>query len=278
MFPEAAGQHSLSLMPASQFPQKKVGIVAGAADVVHDDRAAKLAGVIDDDVAKTHQALRDAGGDSHVLNFAQRDVFGGAADEAGIDLELGVGHRVLDHVSAQMVVRGNQQNREREQDRDPRGGAEPREEEYECQTGNDGESVAGFDEEHRRPNREDGLLEVGIAVEIKGPRLHPGDSGCFRIVDRSPAIRAVTDTWGYVCSTGTRHRSQILASGNHAATDQRGLVLICSDLYWLTSCSRPSGRRAMNTLRLYMLSGVGSFCSTIAVLAFAMAFGSRIML
>ena len=59
-----------SLMPASQFPQKKVGIMAWTADVVHDDRAADLAGVIDDDVAKPHQALGNAGRDSHILNFA----------------------------------------------------------------------------------------------------------------------------------------------------------------------------------------------------------------
>lgn len=51
-----------------------------AADVVHHDRTADLAGVVDDDVAKTHQALRNAGGDSHVLNFAEWDVFGGARD------------------------------------------------------------------------------------------------------------------------------------------------------------------------------------------------------
>ena len=74
------GSTSLSLMPASQFPQKKVGIMAWAANVVHDYRAAELAGVIDDDVSKTHHPLRNAGGDSHVLNFAERNVFGGARD------------------------------------------------------------------------------------------------------------------------------------------------------------------------------------------------------
>ena len=54
--------------------------MAWTADVVQDDRAADLAGVIDDDVAKTHQALGNAGGDSHILNFAKRNVFGGAGD------------------------------------------------------------------------------------------------------------------------------------------------------------------------------------------------------
>ena len=78
--------------------------MARTADVVHDDRAAELAGVVDDDVAKTHQALRDTGGDSDVLNFAERDVFRSACDQAGIDLELGIGNRILDHVSPEMVV------------------------------------------------------------------------------------------------------------------------------------------------------------------------------
>ena len=62
--------------------------MAGTADVVHDDRTADFTGVVDDDVAESHQALRDAGGDSHVLDFAQRYVFSGPRDQAGIDLEF----------------------------------------------------------------------------------------------------------------------------------------------------------------------------------------------
>src|ERR1044072_3291745 len=107
-------------MPASQFPQKKVGIVAWTAYVVHDNRTAKLAGVVDYDVAKTHQALRNARGDGHVLNFAQRDVLGGARDQAGIDLEFGVGTRVLNVVGTRVVVGENDQDRDPEKDGDPR--------------------------------------------------------------------------------------------------------------------------------------------------------------
>jgi len=62
--------------------------MAWATDVVQHNRPANLAGVIDDDVAKSHQSLRDAGGDSHVLDFAQRNVFRGAGDQARIDLEF----------------------------------------------------------------------------------------------------------------------------------------------------------------------------------------------
>ena len=60
MFPKGVTQHEISLMPASQFAQKQVGIVARTADVVHDYGSADLAGVVDDDVAKSHQALWNA--------------------------------------------------------------------------------------------------------------------------------------------------------------------------------------------------------------------------
>ena len=75
MFRGAVGQHVLSLMPASEFAQKKVGIMARLADVVHHDRAANLARVVDDDVAETHQSLRNRGRDGNVLDFAQRNIF-----------------------------------------------------------------------------------------------------------------------------------------------------------------------------------------------------------
>ena len=51
----------------------------------------------------------------------------------------------------------------------------------------------------------------------------------FRVGGRRSAIRTKTDTRSHVCSaTGTRHRFQILFRANHAATDQRGLIQICS--------------------------------------------------
>ena len=60
--------------------------MAWTADVVHYDRTTELTSIVDDDVAKAHHALRNTGGDSHVLNFAQWNVFRGAGDEAGVDL------------------------------------------------------------------------------------------------------------------------------------------------------------------------------------------------
>ena len=62
--------------------------MAWAADVMQHNRAANFARVVDDDVAKSHQSLRDAGGDSHVLDFAQGYVFRGAGDQSLVDLEF----------------------------------------------------------------------------------------------------------------------------------------------------------------------------------------------
>ena len=109
MFRNAVGQHGLSLMPASEFAQKKFGIMPRFTDVVHDDRAAKLAGVLDDDVAKAHDSLGNARRDGHVLNFAQRDVLRLTSYQAFIDLELGVGDGVPNHVAPDVVVSRNQE-------------------------------------------------------------------------------------------------------------------------------------------------------------------------
>ena len=92
--------------------------MAWAADIVHHYRAANLAGVVDDDVAKSHQALRNAGGDGHVLDFAQWYVLSGARYQAGIDLEFGVCNCVANHVAPDVVVSRDQQQRQGEWDRD----------------------------------------------------------------------------------------------------------------------------------------------------------------
>src|SRR5687767_15304595 len=81
-------------MPACYFSQKKVGVVARAVDVAHHGGTADVAGVIDDDVAEAEQALRNTGGNGHVLHLAQRNVSRGSGHQAGIDLQLGVGDRV----------------------------------------------------------------------------------------------------------------------------------------------------------------------------------------
>lgn len=77
-------------------------------DVAHHRRAANVTSIVDDDVAESEQALRDIGGNSDVLDFAQRNVSGGAGNQARVDLQLGVGDRVPHHVSTDVVVAGNQ--------------------------------------------------------------------------------------------------------------------------------------------------------------------------
>src|ERR1700754_2492120 len=108
-------------MPASQFAQKKVGVVAWLADVVHHGRATDLAGVVDDDVAEAEQSLRNTGGYGYVLDLTQGDVSCCAGDQSGVDLKLCVGDCVANHVSPDVVVTRNQQQRECERDRDRRG-------------------------------------------------------------------------------------------------------------------------------------------------------------
>ena len=83
--------------------------MAGLADVVHDDRAADLAGVVDDDVAKTHDPLRNRGRDGYILDLAQRDVFRFPCDQAFVDLEFRVGDCVPNHIATDVVVSRDQQ-------------------------------------------------------------------------------------------------------------------------------------------------------------------------
>ena len=61
-------------MPASKFAQKKVSVMSRASDVVKDRGAATFARVIDQQVSKPEQPLRNAGGNSDVLNFYERNV------------------------------------------------------------------------------------------------------------------------------------------------------------------------------------------------------------
>ena len=90
--------------------------MARRVDVPHYGGAAGVARVVDNDVAEAEQALRNTGGNGHVLHLAQRNVAGRTSNEAGVDLQLRIGDRVAHHVSTHMVVAGNQQ--ERKSDRD----------------------------------------------------------------------------------------------------------------------------------------------------------------
>jgi hypothetical protein len=180
--------------------------MARTVDVVHDYRTTNFAGVVDDNVAKTHQPLRNAGLDSYVLDFAQGDVFCRAGNQAGVDLQLGIRNCVLNPVSPEVVISRNQQQRERKRDRNPRWHSYPGEQKNQRYCAEDCQGVAGFDEEQRGSDREDGLFQILIAIEFKRARLEPSDSSRFRVAVGCPAVRTKTDAGSYVCSaTGTCH-------------------------------------------------------------------------
>src|SRR6266850_4891122 len=101
-------------MPASEFAQKQVGVVAWIADVVKHCCPTQFAGIVDDDVAKTEDSLRNTGGNRYVLNLAKRNVAGRAGYQASIDFYFRVGQSVANHVSAQVVISGNQKQRQRQ--------------------------------------------------------------------------------------------------------------------------------------------------------------------
>ena len=75
-------------MPASEFAQKQVGVVTWTGDVVKDRGAAHFAGVVDDQIAKTEESLRNAGGNGDVLNFRERNVARRASDQASVNLDF----------------------------------------------------------------------------------------------------------------------------------------------------------------------------------------------
>lgn len=99
-------------MPAAQLVQKQVGIMTRLVDVMQHDRSAYFARIVDDQIAKPHQALGNAGGDSYILDFAEGDVSRSAGNEPGVNLHFCVGQRVTDHVASEMKVSGNQKQRE----------------------------------------------------------------------------------------------------------------------------------------------------------------------
>ena len=62
--------------------------MAGLADVVKDRGAAELAGIVDQQIAKAEESLRNAGGNGDVLNLGERDVSSGARNQTRIDFNF----------------------------------------------------------------------------------------------------------------------------------------------------------------------------------------------
>ena len=83
--------------------------MAGLADVVKNRGAAYLAGIVDQQVAKAEQSLRNTSGDCDVLNLGERNVPSGSSNQTGVDLDFRVSQRITHHVSLQVIKRWNQQ-------------------------------------------------------------------------------------------------------------------------------------------------------------------------
>ena len=86
-------------MPAPQLAQKQIGILARLINIVQHNRAAHFARVVHNQITKAHQALRNTGRNSYILDLAQRNVTSRARYQAGVDLHFGVGERVTNHIA-----------------------------------------------------------------------------------------------------------------------------------------------------------------------------------
>ena len=194
-------------MPASEFAQKQVGIMAGITDVVKDCCPTQFAGVIDDDIAKTKDSLGNTGGNCNVLNLAEWNIASGAGDQTGINLDFRVGQSVADHVSPQVVKSGNQQERQRQRYRDIGWHRYQGQQENEANGPNHRQRVSEFNENQSGPHGEYCLLEIfRLARALGHAPLRARDPGCFRIVCRRTATRAKTHAGSYICTTvGTMH-------------------------------------------------------------------------
>src|SRR5438045_6530142 len=104
--------------PAAEFTQEEVCVASRVGDVAEDGRAARLARVVNDEVAEAQEALEDGRGDGHVLNVSQRDVARRLRDEPLVNLDLRVGERVAHGVSLQVLVGWEEEQSERERERD----------------------------------------------------------------------------------------------------------------------------------------------------------------
>lgn len=83
--------------------------MAWIADVVKNRNSARVASVIDDEVAKSENTLRDACGDGYILDLAEWNVASGSRNQAGVDFNFGIRQGVANHVSTQMAVSGDKQ-------------------------------------------------------------------------------------------------------------------------------------------------------------------------
>src|SRR4051812_39597481 len=93
---------------------------------MQDCRAARLARVVNHQVAEAKKALRDSRGDRNVLYVSQGYVSRRARDEAAIHLYLRICERVTNRVAHEVFVGRNQKQRERKRYRNVNRNSHPR--------------------------------------------------------------------------------------------------------------------------------------------------------
>jgi hypothetical protein len=158
------------------------------ADVVHHDRSTNFAGIVDNDVAETHDPLRNARGNGDVLDFAERNVASSARHQSPVDLEFGIGHCVTNHVSLEVVIGRNQKQRQRQQDGNVSRNADVRQQEHQRDTTKHRQSVTRFNKNHGWANGENNVLKIVVVGAFQAISLHPGDASGFGIVRRGATI------------------------------------------------------------------------------------------
>lgn len=83
--------------------------MARIGNVVKDGDSSCVAGVVDDEIAKPEDSLRNAGRNGDVLNLAEGNIARRAGNQARVDFDFGIRQRVPNHVSTQMVVSRNEE-------------------------------------------------------------------------------------------------------------------------------------------------------------------------
>ena len=167
-------------------------------DIAQDGRSTLFAGVVYDEVAESEHSLRDGGRDRHVLNLTERNVARRARDQPLVDHDLGVGQRITDQVTLEVVISRDEQKRQSERKRDVPGNSDERQ-----QSQQDGEEncaergchVTDLNKDHRRARCEDCPLDFArfLTITLQAVRgLRSGETRHLRVNGGRAAARAET--------------------------------------------------------------------------------------
>lgn len=153
-------------------------------DVVKNSHAPGFAGIIYDDIAKAENTLEDRSGDRDILDLAKRDIPRRPRNQTIVNLNLRVGHRVTNHVSLEMVIRGDQKQTQSNRQPEIPGNVNElnhREENRQCDSAQDRRRVPEFYEHQCRSRSENDVLDIIIRVlrTHRDDSLWPSNPGFF---------------------------------------------------------------------------------------------------